>query len=59
MWKQEDKLNIVQLYLEGAKPKVLSQKFGVNSCLIHVWSKQYKEHGRERLISQNGTRREK
>lgn len=57
MWKKEDKLKIVQLYLDGARPKELSKKFGVNSCLIHVWSKQYKQYGEERLISQNGIQR--
>lgn len=57
MWKQEEKLKIVKSYLEGEKPKELSKKYGVNSCLIHVWSKQYNEQGAERLISQNGIQR--
>ena len=58
MWKQEEKLHIVKLYLEeGMKPKELQKQYGVNASLVCVWAKQYKECGEERLKSQNGIKR--
>ena len=59
MWKQKDKLKIVKMYLEeGYTPMQLNKKFGVNRSLVSVWVKLYLEHGAERLISRNGTKRE-
>ena len=58
MWRQEEKLKIVRMYLEdNVSPTELCKSFGVSPGLVHVWSNLYKEYGEERLKSQNGVKR--
>ena len=46
MWTVEEKLEIVQKHLdEHMSIRTIEREYGVNNCLVSVWTKKYLEDG--------------